>query len=119
MNILFRGTPYLWPVEGQISSFFGMRNGRPHQGIDIRAPKGKSIYAAKEGTVEFVGWKRGYGRTIIINHGQSKTLYAHLAAFKVRRKQIVDRGQRIGLVGNSGNSTGYHLHFEILKRANQ
>ncbi len=86
---------YLWPVRGKVSSLFGMRNGRPHQGIDISAPKGRAIIAFKEGVVEFVGWKQGYGRTVVIKHQHVKTLYAHLSAFQVRRKQFVNKGQTI------------------------
>ncbi|NRA68993.1 MAG: LysM peptidoglycan-binding domain-containing M23 family metallopeptidase [Pseudobacteriovorax sp.] len=106
----------LWPAQGPVSSGFGMRGGRPHHGIDIAAGPNEPVIASASGRVSFVGWMRGYGRTIIIDHDGMQTLYAHLAKNLVKKRQMIDRGRVIGLVGNSGNARGYHLHFEIRKR---
>jgi murein DD-endopeptidase MepM/ murein hydrolase activator NlpD len=109
----------VWPVQGQITSEFGFRSGRRHSGVDIKAASGTSIKAVNQGTVAFSGWKRGYGRTIIINHGSFKTLYAHCSATHVKVNQPVRKGQEIANVGRSGNASGYHLHFEYLDRNNK
>ena len=90
-----------------------MRNGRPHEGVDIRAPKGRAIRSIHRGKVSFVGWKNGYGRTVIIDHGKYSSLYAHLNRFKVKKNQYLDAGQILGTVGASGRASGPHLHFEI------
>lgn len=106
---------FIWPVIGRLSSRFGMRRGRPHHGIDIRANRGTPIKASESGIVSFVGWKSGYGRTVIINHphlGKS-TLYAHCLKLHAKVGDRVPMGKKIATVGNSGRSTGYHLHFEI------
>lgn len=113
--MLFGGQQFIWPVKGKISSGFGMRNGRPHEGIDIRAPRGRKIRAAADGRVTFRGWKSGYGRTVVVDHGKYSTLYAHLDSFNVDLKQYLGTGQVLGKVGASGRATGYHLHFEIRK----
>ncbi len=87
---------------------------RFHQGMDFTAPTGTDVYATGNGTVESTGWKQGYGQTVIINHGFGyKTLYAHLYKSLVRRGQKVKRGDIIALVGNTGKSTGPHLHYEV------
>ena len=114
-GLLFGGNDFLWPVKGEISSGFGLRNGRPHEGIDIRAPRGRKVRAALKGKVTFSGWKNGYGRTVIIEHNGYSTLYAHLDRIHVKAAQFVERGSVVGRVGRSGRSTGYHLHFEIRK----
>jgi murein DD-endopeptidase MepM/ murein hydrolase activator NlpD len=64
--------------------------------------------------VEFSGWRRGYGKTLVINHGTFKTLYAHCSHLEVKAKDSVDKGQQIASVGKTGNASGYHLHFEYL-----
>ncbi|SMF62324.1 LysM peptidoglycan-binding domain-containing M23 family metallopeptidase [Pseudobacteriovorax antillogorgiicola] len=114
-GLLFGGSSrFLWPVpNGSLSSKFGMRRGRPHHGIDIRAPRGTPVKAAKPGRVSFVGWKRGYGKTIIVDHDNYQTLYAHLSRIKVSHRQWVSKGQLLGLVGSTGRSSGSHLHYEI------
>ena len=88
-----------------------------HEGMDFSAPKGTEIYATGDGVVERVQKVYGgYGRNIIINHGYGyKTLYAHMKSFNVRRGQKVKRGEVIGYVGNTGSSTGAHLHYEVRK----
>jgi murein DD-endopeptidase MepM/ murein hydrolase activator NlpD len=108
---------YIWPVEGEVLSFFGERNGRMHQGIDICAKKGTKIYAVMAGKVIYSDNDLGrYGNMIIIehNHGYS-TVYAHNAKNLVKKGKRVNRGQVIALVGQTGNASGPHLHFEIRK----
>jgi murein DD-endopeptidase MepM/ murein hydrolase activator NlpD len=111
------------PVEfTRISSGFGNRNhpifgySHRHTGIDVAAPHGTGVRAASDGTVEFAGWQRGYGNTVIIRHaGVHSTLYAHLSGFQrgLRKGQRVTQGDIIGFVGSTGNSTGPHLHYEL------
>ncbi|MDG5789428.1 M23 family metallopeptidase [Evansella sp. AB-P1] len=111
-----RGTGQLaWPaVGGYISSYQGMRWGRYHRGIDIAGPRNHNILAADNGTVSSAGWENGYGNTIRINHNNGmQTMYAHLASINVRVGQTVGKGQTIGRMGSTGNSTGIHLHFEV------
>ena len=85
-----------------------------HQGMDFTAPTGTDIYATGNGVVEFVGWKQGYGNTVIIDHGfEYKTLYAHMHKIKVKKGQKLTRAEIIGTVGNTGKSTGPHLHYEV------
>lgn len=87
---------------------------RFHKGMDFTAPQGTDIYATGNGRVVFAGWKQGYGNCIEISHGfEYATLYAHLHKIMVREGQRVTRGDVIGLVGNSGKSTGPHLHYEV------
>lgn len=108
-----------WPTKGgYISSTFGKRWGRQHQGIDIartdRSTK-PPIAAAEAGTVEQAGDRNnGYGKMVVINHGNGmKTLYAHMDSLSVKPGQKVERGQKIGVMGATGRSTGVHLHFEV------
>lgn len=108
-----------WPtVGGYISSTFGKRWGKLHKGIDIaRTNRSTSpaIIAAEEGVVEKAGnTGNGYGNMIVIDHGNGlKTLYAHLASLDVKAGQKVERGEKLGIMGRTGNSTGIHLHFEV------
>ena len=103
----------MWPAQGRVTSEYGRRWGRLHAGIDIGAPIGTPIYAAAAGTVIFSGQQSGYGNVIIIDHGGGfTTLYGHQSRLMARDGQSVDRGSRIGSVGNTGRSTGPHLHFE-------
>jgi murein DD-endopeptidase MepM/ murein hydrolase activator NlpD len=106
---------FQWPVEGGIvSSRFGRRNGRFHDGIDIQAPAGTPVRAAWDGEVIFTGSLRGYGQTVAIRHGRDVlTLYAHLRRSHVRAGQRVRAGTVIGTVGSSGRASGPNLHFEI------
>jgi murein DD-endopeptidase MepM/ murein hydrolase activator NlpD len=104
----------LWPVAGTaITSGFGHRNGRPHDGVDIRAKTGSPIQAVARGRVLYAGWKTGYGRTVILHHGRFRTLYAHCSRLLVKRGQRVGQGALIARVGATGRTTGPHLHFEI------
>ena len=103
----------IWPCRGPLTSGFGMRWGRMHQGQDIACGYGTPIHAAKAGTVIFAGVMSGYGNVIIIDHGGGfSTLYAHQSRLVASQGQHVDQGEVIGYVGSTGHSTGPHLHFE-------
>ena len=85
-----------------------------HQGMDFTAPTGTEVFATGNAKVDFAGWKQGYGNTVILDHGYGyKTLYAHLYKILVRKGQKVRRSDIIALVGNTGKSTGPHLHYEV------
>ncbi len=106
---------FAWPVKGAITSYYGMRNGLFHFGLDIGAPYGAKIGAAAGGIVEYCGIKTGYGRLLIIDHGRGwRTLYAHNAQNLVSVGDYVSTGQSIAKVGASGNATGPHVHLEII-----
>jgi murein DD-endopeptidase MepM/ murein hydrolase activator NlpD len=105
---------FIWPVQGVITSGFGYRWGRMHTGIDIAAPSGTPIKAAKEGEVLYADWMGGYGQLVAVDHGDSVvTLYAHQSRMAVAEGQEVSQGQTVGYVGTTGHSTGNHLHFEV------
>lgn len=106
---------YRWPVVGTISSYFGRRGNRPHEGIDIAADRGTPILSARAGHVIYSGnGIRGYGNLVIVRHADNfTTVYAHLNKIQVRRGQYVRGGQRVGTCGRTGRASGYHLHFEI------
>lgn len=122
-----RGGPYTggrfgWPVpaSARVTSDYGMRlhpllnERRMHTGVDIGAPEGSSVVAVADGTVIFAGWFGAYGNTIVIDHGGGvASMYAHLSSISVSEGQKVDRGDNIGRVGDTGWSTGPHLHFEV------
>ncbi len=102
------------PSRGSISSNFGMRWGKMHKGIDIAASFGCAINVVLDGTVNYATWEQGYGNVIKINHGEGiETIYAHCSLINVKKGEVVKQGQKIGEVGNTGNSTGPHLHFEV------
>ena len=105
----------IWPAKGTLTSRFGMRNGRKHEGIDIGAPKGTPVRAAASGQVVFSGWgPTGYGKMIIIKHQHHlTTLYAHNSKLIAKKGTRVKQGQKISLIGSTGRSTGPHLHFEV------
>jgi murein DD-endopeptidase MepM/ murein hydrolase activator NlpD len=112
----------LWPSDGRITSRFGWRihpifgTREFHTGVDIGTPWGAPVVAARSGIIRFVGWKAGYGRLIVVDHGNGlETDYSHLSAALVQTGQHVVEGQIIGRVGNTGWSTGPHLFFEIRK----
>lgn len=111
------GTKLLWPVprSSKISSYFGIRKARHHDGIDIPAPRGSSIVAADNGVIVYAGAGiRGYGNMTIINHQNGYfTIYAHARRNYAKKGQKVFRGQVIATVGSTGRSTGPHLHFEV------
>ena len=105
---------FIWPVNGTFTSPFGYRWGRLHAGIDIAVPEGTPIRAADGGTVAIAGWTGGYGNYTCINHGGGvSTCYGHQSRIAVSVGQSVSQGQVIGYSGNTGNSTGPHLHFEV------
>jgi len=107
---------FIWPTRGEISSPFGWRWGRLHAGIDIANDIGTYVMAARAGRVIWAGWRGGYGYTVMIDHGGGYvSLYGHLSDYFVERGQYVRAGQRIASMGNTGNSTGPHLHFEVQK----
>ena len=107
------GAGLIWPVRGPVTSGFGYRWGRMHQGIDIGAGTGVPIRAAKAGEVIYAGSMGGYGNVVIVDHGGGfTTLYAHQSRLGSSDGQSVDQGQVIGYVGSTGHSTGPHLHFE-------
>jgi len=115
-NKKFDFTNYSNPIHTNfINSKFGQRGGRGHQGIDLKANIGDTIYAAFEGKIRMSKYNRGgYGFFIIIRHSNGlETLYGHLSRFFVKQNEIVKSGQPIGLAGNSGRSSAPHLHFEI------
>ncbi|MCF8011276.1 MAG: M23 family metallopeptidase [Clostridiales bacterium] len=103
-----------WPVDGWISSPFGMRNGRLHEGVDLGANTGTPVRAAREGRVTIAASRGTYGLTVIIDHGSGlTTLYAHCSSLLVREGEWVRAGEKIARVGSTGRSTGPHLHFEV------
>ncbi|MEI6157657.1 MAG: LysM peptidoglycan-binding domain-containing protein, partial [Atribacterota bacterium] len=103
---------YVWPLMGWVSSRFGPRGRRIHTGVDISAPSGRIIRAARSGVVVFSGWMANYGRAVIVSHSDgAQTLYAHNSLNLVTRGQRVNQGDPIGKVGATGNATGNHCHF--------
>ncbi|MGB3615587.1 MAG: peptidoglycan DD-metalloendopeptidase family protein, partial [Elainellaceae cyanobacterium] len=106
---------YLWPASGLLTSGYGWRWGRMHQGIDVAAPVGTPIVAAAPGVIEFSGWNSGgYGNMVDIRHPDgNKTRYAHNSRNLVRVGQKVNQGEQIAEMGSTGYSTGPHVHFEI------
>ena len=115
-------TLFNWPLFGEITSGFGPRR-HPitrqrdfHEGIDLKADEGTAVYATLAGKVSFAGPNGGYGYLIILDHGLYETYYAHLSEIRVYKGQFVEAGQLIARSGNTGFSTGPHLHFEIRLR---
>jgi murein DD-endopeptidase MepM/ murein hydrolase activator NlpD len=113
-------SPMLWPVEGRVTSSFGEREdpfngeGAFHSGIDIATSYGSAVHAPAEGVVVSAGFGSGYGREVVIDHGHGvTTIYGHLSGFSVVAGEHVTRGQVIAYVGDSGRSTGPHLHYEV------
>lgn len=107
------------PCDGTITSEFGMRSmghrEKMHEGIDIAAPVGTPIYAPAQGRVVFAGVKHGYGLTVVLEHsGELSTLYGHNSKLFVHEGDVVKKGAEISQVGNTGHSTGPHVHYEVL-----
>ena len=114
-------TPSIWPTQGFLTSGFGWRRspfsggGRMHKGLDISNRVGTPVWAPARGTVTFVGTDGGYGTCVMIDHGNNiVTRYAHLQKALVREGQYVQRGDVIAALGNTGRSTGPHLHYEVI-----
>lgn len=112
--------PTLWPVQGRVSGSFGERidpfsgEGAFHRGVDIAADVGTRIIAPADGVVRFSEIVNGYGRTVLIDHGNGiSTLFGHMSGYAVTPGELVHRGDTIGYVGQSGRSTGPHLHYEV------
>ena len=109
----------MWPVDGKVSSYFGMRGQRKHEGIDIPMPSGTPIRAARNGVVARTGNNstmgfRGYGNFVLLEHGNGfQTFYAHCSSVAVKEGQRIMQGQIVGYVGSTGRSTANHLHFEV------
>jgi murein DD-endopeptidase MepM/ murein hydrolase activator NlpD len=119
LGILFR----LPIAKGRVSSMFGMRSDpftgsrEFHAGLDIAAPEGTEVLAARDGTVEEAGASDVLGRYIVLAHpGGFQTIYGHLLSIRVTLKQTVNAGTVIGAVGQTGRATGAHLHFEVRKK---
>ena len=117
---LLASTPSVWPARGWITSDFGQRTDPytaervMHEGLDIAAPHGKEVTAPADGTVIFAGLEGSYGNVLVIDHGYGvKTRYGHLSKVQVHPGEHVRRGDLIGAVGNTGRSTGPHLHYEV------
>ena len=113
--------PSRWPVRGTVNSEFGGRRSpwakgsELHSGIDIGAERGTSVHAPAAGTVTFAGTHAEYGLTVIVDHGGDlRTIYGHLSKITVAPGQKLTRGAELGLTGNTGRSSGPHLHYEIL-----
>jgi murein DD-endopeptidase MepM/ murein hydrolase activator NlpD len=114
--VLGEGTgKFAYPVKNaRLTSKFGQRWGRMHNGVDFTG--NKAILAADTGVVEFVGTKPGLGKTIIIDHKNGyKTVYGHMSSYVASKGDIVEKGEQIGVMGSTGNSTGVHLHWEVHK----
>lgn len=112
--------PSGWPVERSkvvVTAEFGVPRGSSrHEGIDLAAPKGTPVWATADGTVAFAGKQRRYGRMVLIDHGGGyQTRYAHLRKLGTKTGKRVEKGDLIGQVGKSGNASGAHLHYEVIK----
>jgi murein DD-endopeptidase MepM/ murein hydrolase activator NlpD len=114
-------TPSIWPVHGWVTSGFGYRispfTGKRqfHAGLDISTRSGTPIVSPAAGVVTFVGREGGYGKMVVINHGHGLvTRYGHLRKYSVKTGQKIKRGERVGMVGSTGRSSGPHLHYEVL-----
>jgi murein DD-endopeptidase MepM/ murein hydrolase activator NlpD len=117
---LLASTPSLWPTRGWLTSEFGVRldpvtaERKMHEGLDIATPHGQVVLSPSDGTVVFRGWEGGYGNVLVIDHGYGvKTRYGHLSQITVGLGARVKRGTRVAAVGNTGKSTGPHLHYEV------
>jgi len=117
---MLSSTPSIWPTQGWVTSDFGVRldpynaDRSMHQGLDISTPHGQPVQTPSDGTVVFNGSEGGYGKVLVIDHGYGvKTRYAHLSEIVVRLGERVARGQKVAAVGNTGRSTGPHLHYEV------
>jgi murein DD-endopeptidase MepM/ murein hydrolase activator NlpD len=105
---------FLWPVHGPVTSGFGWRWGRMHEGIDIAVASGTPVFAVASGTVVHAGWLGGYGNLVVVDHGNGlSTAYAHNSSIAAGVGASVGQGQVIAYSGNTGNSTGPHVHFEV------
>jgi murein DD-endopeptidase MepM/ murein hydrolase activator NlpD len=105
---------FIWPVSGPVTSPFGWRWGRMHEGIDIAVPYGTPVHAAAAGQVIYAGWMGGYGNLVVIDHGGGMaTAYGHNTSIVVGVGSSVSQGQVVAYSGSTGHSTGPHVHFEV------
>ena len=105
---------FLWPVDGPVTSGFGWRWGRMHEGVDIAVATGTPVRAVAAGTVIHAGWLGGYGNLVVVDHGNGlSTAYAHNSSYAVSVGQAVGQGDVVAYSGNTGNSSGPHVHFEV------
>jgi len=117
---LLASTPSIWPSRGWVTSDFGTRmdpytaERKMHEGLDIATPHGQPVFTPSDGTVVFAGTEGGYGKVLVIDHGYGvKTRYGHLSEIFVKPGDRVQRGGKVAAVGNTGRSTGPHLHYEV------
>jgi len=105
-----------WPLRGVLYARFGRKGKEPHDGIDLSAPAGTPVKTAAPGTVIYAGEQHGYGLIVIVDHGKGLvTLYAHNRDVRVKQGQKLREGQVVATVGDSGATSGPHLHFEVRK----
>jgi murein DD-endopeptidase MepM/ murein hydrolase activator NlpD len=117
-KIVFKKLDFIWPVEGKIMDGFADVERKSHKGIDISSPLGTPIKASNAGRVMYSNTMKGYGNVVIIRHSDEYvTVYAHNQANLVEEGTWVEKGQIIGKVGQTGNATGPHLHFEIRRNS--
>jgi murein DD-endopeptidase MepM/ murein hydrolase activator NlpD len=108
------GLRFAWPLHGVVTSKFGWRRSRMHEGIDVSARSGTPVHAAEAGRVIYASRLGGYGNVVVVRHGSRyETVYAHNRRFRVSKGAAVSRGQVIAEVGATGNASAPHLHFEI------
>ena len=113
-RIVRKGLRFAWPVRGKLTSRFGWRRGRPHEGIDVATRTGTPVRAAEAGRVIYSARLGAYGKVVIVRHaGGYETVYAHNRKNRVAKGARVARGQVLAELGSTGNATGPHLHFEI------
>lgn len=120
-QLLFTDSTFTSPVlfDKVVTSRYGWRNRRPHKGIDIDLVTGDTLRAILDGKVRYVGYNRGYGRTVIVRHSNGlELLYAHLSKQLVKANDIVQKGEVLGLGGVTGNARGSHLHLETIYKGN-
>lgn len=117
---LLASTPSIWPTRGWVTSDFGTRldpysaDRQMHEGLDIATPHGQQVQTPSDGVVVFNGVEGGYGKVLVIDHGYGvKTRYGHLSEVFVKLGDRVKRGEKVAAVGNTGKSTGPHLHYEV------
>jgi len=115
-ELVYERGKFIWPVQGRLTSSFGFRKGRRHDGIDISAPRGTPIHAAGSGEVAFSSRLRGYGNLILVKHSDNLfTVYAHNSRNLKKKGEKVKKGDVIARVGTTGRASGPHLHFEVRK----
>lgn len=114
------GQPEIWPVMGRLMGPYGQRidpfsgEGAYHTGVDISAPTGTQVRATADGIVVHAGWSGGYGRLVVVDHGNGmQTYYAHLSRISVLQGQEIRRNEMVGAVGSTGRATAPHLHYEV------